>query len=96
MENAVQRIREPELKEITIAYESNLNRMDELTMELRSKIRTIYNPPQLEVAGKSMDNNSEKKIVQDDVVSELIEKNKRLEVYNCRIEDMLQLLSRII
>lgn len=95
MNNVPQREREPELKEIAIAYESNLNMMDALTAELRNKVRSIHNPPQLEPVIKNT-SEGELKCRPDDAISELCSKNERLEMYNNRLEDILQALSRII
>ena len=95
MNNVPQREREPELKEIAMAYESNLNRMDALTVELRNKVRSIHNPPQLEPASKNP-SEGELKGRPDDAISDLCGKNERLEMYNNRLEDVLQALCRII
>lgn len=95
MNNNPQREREPELKEIVMAYESNLNTMDALIVELRNKVRSIHNPPQLEPASKNP-SEGELKGNPDDAISELCSKNERLEMYNNRLEDILQALSRII
>lgn len=89
------REREPELKEISMAYEINLNEMDSLTIELRNKVRSIHNPPQTENANKALCT-PEIEDKTDDLISDLSRKNKRLETYNKRLAETLQALSRIV
>jgi len=95
MNEVTKREREPELKEITMAYEIQLNRMEAMTINLRDKVRSIYNPPQLEPETKLL-SEAELKGRADDALSELHGKNERLESYNNRLEDILKSLGRII
>ena len=94
--NKPQRQREPELREITMAYEDNLNKMEGLIHDLKNKVSSIYNPPQAEIASKNPLSNQESVLATDDIVSELNSKNKRLERQNERLQDVLNKLSIII
>ncbi len=94
MNDVPQREREPELKEVLISLENLSNRFDGLTLDLKNKIRSIHNPPQLEPANKPMD--GEKSSKPDDMVGCMNEQINRLKNYGNRIEDLLMKLNKII
>ena len=92
MNNVPQREREPELKECLMALENLSSRYDGLTLDLRNKVRAIYNAPELEAANK-MDTEPSKP---DDMVGCINEQIKRLTAYSNRLEDLLGKLHRIV
>lgn len=94
MNDVPQREREPELKEVLISLENLSNRFDGLTLDLKNKIQSIHNPPQLEPANKPMD--EEKSSKPDDMVGCMNEQINRLKNYGNRIEDLLMKLNKII
>ena len=66
MNDVPQREIEPELKEVLISLENLSSRYDGLTLDLKNKIQSIHNPPQLEAANKAMDDKEPSK--PDDMV----------------------------
>ena len=94
MNDNPQRIREPELKEVLMSLESLSNRYDGLTFDLRNKIQSIHNPPQLEPMNKSLDVNAKDK--PSDCIGLMNEQIDRLKTYANRVEDLLGKLNQII
>lgn len=94
MNDVPQREREPELKEVLILLENLSSRFDGLTLDLKNKIQSIHNPPQLEPANKPLDNKEPLK--PDDMVGCMNEQINRLKNYGNRLEDLLMKLNRII
>lgn len=94
MNDVPQREREPELKEVLISLENLSSRYDGLTLDLKNKIQSIHNPPQLEAANKAMDNKEPSK--PDDMVGCMNEQINRLKAYGNRLEDLLMKLNRIV
>ena len=89
--NDIPREREPELKECLMALEDLSSKYDGLTIELRNKVRAIYNVPE-NVSGTDTENSAKP----DDMVGCINEQIKRLEAYSNRLEDLLGKLHRII
>jgi hypothetical protein len=93
MNDNLQRVREPELKEVLISLETLSNRFDGLTIDLKNKIQLIHNPPQLEPVNKTME--GAKSLKPDCMISSLNEQINRLKDYGNRIEDLLMKLNNI-
>ena len=84
---------EPKLREFAKAYDESLNRMELLTIDIRQKVRSLHNPPQLERGGPATDGEQGSTV---DAISDLFCKNARLEMYNNRLEEIVHALNRII
>lgn len=95
MNNAVERVKEPELKEILNSLENLTSRFDGLTLNFKDKINSIYNPPQLEPGNKPLDVLKEEP-KPNDMISCINNQLDRLKVYSNRMEDILVKLDRII
>lgn len=90
--NGPQREREPELKECLMALENLASRYDGLTLDLRNKVKAIYNAPEPE-SPYQMDAEPPKP---DDMVGCINEQINRLAAYSDRLEDLLDKLHRIV
>ena len=86
------REREPELKESLIQLENLNNRFDQLTIDLKNKIQSIHNPPQIETKSP-MD--MEKKVEPADLVGRINNQIDSLKTHANRVEDLLVKISRI-
>ena len=95
MNNAEERVKEPELKEILNSLENLTSRFDELTLNFKDKINSIYNPPHLEPGNKSLDVLKEEP-KPGDMISCINNQLSKLRIYSNRMEEILVKLNRII
>jgi hypothetical protein len=95
MDDMPQRAREPELKEILISLQNLSSRFDELTIDLKSSIQSIYNPPELELSSKPP-TGERKEEKSDDMIGCLNEQINKLKDYGNRLENLLRRLRSII
>lgn len=92
--NAPSREREPELKEVLTSLELLSSRFDDLTLNLKGKIQSIYNPPELEPQSKTTDNKEPAN--PNDMVGFMNEQINRLKICHDRLEGLLGKLNKII